>query len=97
MPENEGLVRRNFDIRVGKQLKSMFAYARKTGKMPKFLSPDNAEQLRKFWESSDFQKVSEQNKKNRNSDQGGVGPSLHTCGSIPVTEWRRRYVSNSKY
>jgi len=96
MPENEGLVRRNFDIRGAKQLKSMFAYARKTGKMPKFLSPDNAEQLRKYWESPDFKKVSEQNKKNRNSDQGGVGPSLHTCGAIPVTEWRRRYVSALK-
>ena len=68
MPENEGLVRRNFDIRGAKQLKSMFAYARKTGKMPKFLSPDNAEQLRKYWESPDFKKVSDQNKKNRNSD-----------------------------
>ena len=63
MPENEGLVRRNFDIWGAKQVKSMFAYARKTGKMPKFLSPDNAEQLRKYWESPDFKKVSDQNKK----------------------------------
>jgi len=93
MPENDGLVWRNFDIRGAKQLKSMFAYARKTGKMPKFLSPDNAEQLRKYWESPKFKKVSDQNKKNRNSDQGGDGPSLHTCGSIPITKWRRRYVS----
>ena len=37
--------------------------------------------------------ASDQNKKNRNSDQGAVGPSLHTCGSIPVTAWRRRYIS----
>ena len=70
IPQNDCLVRRNFEIQGAKQLKSMFAYARKTGKMPKFLSPDNAEQLRKYWESPDFKKVSEQNKKNRNSDQG---------------------------
>nr|GMD98105.1 putative transposase En/Spm [Ipomoea batatas] len=29
-------------------------------------------------------------KKNRNSDCGGLGPSLHTAGSIPITEHRRR-------
>jgi len=93
LPENYGLMRRNFEIRGVKQLKSMFAYAHKTGKMSNFLSPDNAEQLRKYWESPGFKKLSDQNKKNRNSDQGGMGPSLHTCGSILVTEWRRQYVS----
>jgi len=93
LPERDGLVRRNFEIWGAKQLKSMFAYARKTRKMPTFMTPDNAEQLRKYWESPDFKKLSEQNKKNQNSDQGGLGPSLHTCGSIPVTGWRRRYVS----
>jgi len=67
----------------------MFAYARKTGKMPDFMSPNNMEQLRNYWESLDFKKLNEQNKKNCNSDQDGVGPSLHTCGVIPVTEWRR--------
>jgi len=46
----------------------MFAYARKTVKMPTFMSPDNVEQSRKYWESPDFKKLSEQNKKNQNSD-----------------------------
>ena len=64
----------------------MFAYARKTKNMPDFMSLDNMEQLRKYWESADFKKLSDQNKKNRNNDQGDVGPSLHTCGAIPVTE-----------
>jgi len=58
--------------------------------MPDFMSPDNITQLKKYWESPEFKKLSEQNKKNRNSDQDGIEPSLHTCGSIPVTEWRRR-------
>jgi len=87
LPEHNGLMRRNFEIQGAKQLKSMFAYACKTGKMPTFMSPDSAEQLRKYWESLYFKKLGEQNKKNRNSDQGGMGPSLHTCGAIPVTEW----------
>jgi len=57
-----------------------------------FMSPDNMEQLRKYWESPEFKKLSEQNKKNYNNDQDGVRPSQHTCGVIPVTEWHRRFV-----
>ena len=86
LPEHDRLVRRNFEIRGAKQLKNMFAYARKTGKIPDFMSPNNMDQLRKYWESADFQKLSEQNKKNHNSDHDGVGPSLHSCGAILVTE-----------
>jgi len=52
----------------------------------------NLEQLKKYRESPEFKKLSEQNKKNRNSDQDGVAPSLHTCGSITVTEWHRQLV-----
>lgn len=44
----------------------------------------------KYWEGPNFQKISAQNKKNRSSDPEGMGPSLHTCGSIPMTERRRR-------
>jgi len=93
LPEHDRLVRRNFKIRAAKQLKNMFTYAQKSGKIPDFMSPNNVEQLRKYWESPDFKKLSEQNKKNGNSEQDGVGPSLHTCGTIPVTEWHRRFVS----
>jgi len=53
------------------------------------MSPDNVEQLRKYWESPEFKKPSEQNKKNHNSDQDSVGPLVHTYGAIPVTKWRR--------
>jgi len=55
-----------------KQLKNLFYYARKTRKMPKFISPENLERLKKYWESWEFQKL---------------GPSLHTCRSIPMTKW----------
>ena len=54
--------------------------------MPKFISPDNLEKLKKYWESEEFQKLCSTGKKNRISDVDGVGPSLHTCGAIPMTE-----------
>jgi len=85
LPEHDRQVQTNFEIQRAKQLKNLFAYVRKTGKMPDFMSPDNVEQLKKYWESPEFKKLSE-HKKNRNSDCDGVGPSLHTCGSILVTE-----------
>ena len=37
--EHDGLVRRNFEIQGAKQLKSMFAYSCKTGKMPLLYRP----------------------------------------------------------
>ena len=49
----------------------------------------------KHWTEDDkFKKLSKQNKKNRLSDPEGLGPSLHTCGSIPISERKRRLVSN---
>jgi len=56
-------VRRNFEIRGAKQLKNLSSYARKTGKMPKFTSPDNLEKLKKYWESLEFQKLSSKERK----------------------------------
>ena len=48
----------------------------------------------KHWSEDDkFKKLSQQNKKNRLSDAEGFGPSLHTCGSIPIGERKRRLVS----
>ena len=85
-------MRRNFEIRGVKQLKNLFAYARKLGKAPNFVSLDTWAHLQKYWEGLDFQKLSAQNKKNHTSDPEGVGPSLHTCVAIPITEWRRRMV-----
>lgn len=45
----------------------------------------------KHWSDNDnFKKLSEQNKKNRLSDVEDFGPSLHICGSIPISERKRR-------
>ena len=37
--------------------------------------------------------MSAQAKKNWNNDQDDLGPSLHTCGSIPFSGQKRRLVS----
>jgi len=62
------------------------------GKMPEFISLDNLEKLKKYWESEDYKKLSSTGKTNRRSDVDGVGLSLHTCGAIPMTEWHRRFI-----
>ncbi|KAJ8433272.1 hypothetical protein Cgig2_001670 [Carnegiea gigantea] len=87
-------VRRNFEVSGAKQLKNLFAYARKLGKVPDWVSPSNWAQLQKYWEGFDFQKLSSQNKKNRSSDPEGMGPSLHTYASIPITEQCRRLATS---
>ena len=68
----------------------------KTGKSPKWISePHWREMLEKWSFDATFKKLSEQNVKNRNSDCGGLGPSLHIGGSIPISEHKRKHVSNS--
>ena len=61
-------------------------------KMPNFISPDNLEKFKKYWDNSEFQKMGSQNKKNHNIDVDGVGPSLHTCGFIPMSKWHLRLI-----
>jgi len=52
------------------------------------------EMLKRWSEDDKFKKLSQQNKKNRLSDAEGFGSSLHTCGSIPISERKRRLVKN---
>ncbi|XP_019157193.1 PREDICTED: uncharacterized protein LOC109153785 [Ipomoea nil] len=47
-------------------------------------------QYHSFLDKEEFKKICEKNKMNRNSDCGGMRPSLHTGGSISMTEHRRR-------
>lgn len=61
---------------------------------PKWMSDPVLAQYLSIWNQENFKKLAEKNKKNRNSDCGGLGPSLHTAGSIPMTEHRRRLVSH---
>ena len=75
---------RNFEIRGTRQLKNLFSYARKMEKMPKFIFHDNLKKLKKYWDSCEFQKLSPQAKKDRNSNVDGVGSSLHTYEFVPI-------------
>nr|GMD99050.1 uncharacterized protein LOC109190933 [Ipomoea batatas] len=57
---------------------------------PDWMNDHVLAQYRIIWDSEGFKKNAMKNKINRNSDCGGLGPSLHTAGSIPITEHRRR-------
>ncbi|KAL0911918.1 hypothetical protein M5K25_017856 [Dendrobium thyrsiflorum] len=46
--------------------------------------------LSRAWASPEFTKLREHNKQNRASDCWGLESSLHTGGSVPLIEHRRR-------
>ena len=72
--------------------KARMAY-KKTRKCPDWISEPHWKAMLEKWEiDASFKKKSEQNSKNRNSDCGGLGPSLHTGGSIPISEHKRKHV-----
>ncbi|KAJ8439597.1 hypothetical protein Cgig2_024184 [Carnegiea gigantea] len=57
---------------------------------------DSYATLQKYWETPEFQKLSEQNRKNRSSNLDGDGPSKHSCGARPMSAWRRRLTARNK-
>nr|GMC69038.1 putative transposase En/Spm [Ipomoea batatas] len=71
-----------FKVRVG--------LADKSKTKPHWIVDDVLDDLVRIWDSEDFKKVSEKNKSNRNSNSGGLGASLHSCDSIPMTEHHRK-------
>ncbi|XP_019190589.1 PREDICTED: uncharacterized protein LOC109185045 [Ipomoea nil] len=93
-PLEEDTVRRIFQKKGAKLLSDHLREAReglaKNRTKPNWISDDVMAGLIRIWESEEFKKLSEKNKKNKNSDCGGLGASLHSCGSIPMTEHRRR-------
>ena len=94
-PNSETQVRSNFEFRGATRLKDILGYVRKYNKKPKWLPPRVWNDRLKHWSDGDkFKKLSQQNKKNRLSDVEGFGPSLHTCGSISISERKRRLVRN---
>nr|GMC71506.1 putative transposase En/Spm [Ipomoea batatas] len=57
---------------------------------PDWISDDVMAGLVRIWQSNEFKKLSEKNKRNKTSDYYGLGTSLHSCGSIQMTKHRRR-------
>nr|GMD75672.1 putative transposase En/Spm [Ipomoea batatas] len=94
-PLEENIVRRIFEKKGAKLLTDHLREVRvrladKSKAKPHWIADDVLDDLVRIWKSEDFKKVSEKNKSNRNSNSGGLGASLHSCGSIPMTEHHRR-------
>nr|GMD52355.1 putative transposase En/Spm [Ipomoea batatas] len=92
--EDEATIRKIYEKSAAKRLSDTLSQVRanlREGKSPpKWMSDAVLAQYKTLWDNADFKRLSEKNKKNRNSDCGGMGPSLHTGGSIPMTEHKRR-------
>ncbi|PKU87762.1 hypothetical protein MA16_Dca023531 [Dendrobium catenatum] len=74
----------------------MFTDIRKHGKRPLWIGEDIWAELNAAWGSEEYTRR-DQNRQNRASDVEGLGSLLHTRGSVPHTEHRRRLVMNFKY
>nr|GLL42256.1 uncharacterized protein LOC109185045 [Ipomoea trifida] len=93
-PSEEDTVRRIFQKKGAKLLLDHLREARegfaKNRAKPDWISDDVMAGLVRIWGSDEFKKLSEKNKRNKNSDCHGLGASLHSCGSFSMTEHRRR-------
>ncbi|KAK4371073.1 hypothetical protein RND71_010548 [Anisodus tanguticus] len=89
------LIRKTFDRVGSERLSDTLSKAKKefakTRKIPKWISQSHWDGLMQYWNSDDFQRISAINSKNRTSCNNGEGPSLHTGGSVPFAEYRRRH------
>ncbi|PKU76666.1 hypothetical protein MA16_Dca001271 [Dendrobium catenatum] len=90
LPEYSMRIRTNFERRGATRLRDMFMDIRKSGQRPNWIGEGVWADLSSAWATPEFIKMREQNKQNRASDCGGLGSSLHTGGSVPHTEHRRR-------
>ncbi|KAI0502377.1 hypothetical protein KFK09_017326 [Dendrobium nobile] len=90
LPEYSTRIRSNFERRGATRLRDMFTDIRKFGQRPNWIGEGVWADLSSAWATPEFIKMREQNKQNRASDCGGLGSSLHTGGSVPHTEHRRR-------
>ncbi|KAI0510831.1 hypothetical protein KFK09_011440 [Dendrobium nobile] len=90
LPEHNTRIRTNFERRGATRLRDMFTDIRKSGQHPNWIGEGVWADLSSAWATPKFLKMREQNKQNRASNCGGLGSSLHTGGSVPHTEHRRR-------
>ncbi|KAL0920325.1 hypothetical protein M5K25_009453 [Dendrobium thyrsiflorum] len=90
LPQHNDKVRKNFEMRGSIRMQDMFTDIRKAGERPLWIGEGVWAELTSAWVSPDYSKRRDQNRQNRASDVGGLGSSLHTGGSIPHTEHRRR-------
>ncbi|XP_052177560.1 uncharacterized protein LOC127791616 [Diospyros lotus] len=86
--ELENQIRINFEKTTSDRLTDLlFRVRRDLTKKPSWTCPVVFEALKEYWNTLEFKNKSEKAKKNRSSDIGG---SKHTCGSIPMSEHKKR-------
>ncbi|XP_052183913.1 uncharacterized protein LOC127795960 [Diospyros lotus] len=87
-PEKEYQIRKNFEKTASDRMIDLLFNVRKDlTKRPSWMSPQVFEALKEYWNTSQFKTKSEKAKKNRVSKAGGI---MHTCGSISMSEHKRR-------
>nr|GMC62859.1 putative transposase En/Spm [Ipomoea batatas] len=86
-PEDEATIWKIYEKSAAKRLSDTLSQVRanlRDGKSPpKWMSDAVLAQYQTLWDNAYFKRLFDNNKKNRNSDCGGMGPSLHTgatCG-----------------
>ncbi|KAL0925378.1 hypothetical protein M5K25_003702 [Dendrobium thyrsiflorum] len=90
LPQHNDKIRKNFERRGSIRMRDIFTDIRKVGELPLWIGEGVWAELTTAWVSPDYSKRRDQNRQNRASDVGGLGSSLHTGGSVPHTEHRRR-------
>lgn len=91
-PRHTATIRSNFSRKGGTRMRDMFTDIRRSMKRPMWIGEEIWDGLLQKWSSAEYVEKRERAKKNRASDSGGMGTSLHTGGSIPHTEHMRRLV-----
>ncbi|KAL0924942.1 hypothetical protein M5K25_005803 [Dendrobium thyrsiflorum] len=90
LPQHNDKIRKNFEKRGSTRMRDMFTDLRKSGERPLWIGESVWAELNAAWGSVEYSRRRDQNRQNRASDVGGMGTSLHTGGSVPHTEHRRR-------
>ncbi|KAI0524437.1 hypothetical protein KFK09_003806 [Dendrobium nobile] len=90
LPQHNDKIRKNFEKRGSTRMRDMFTDVRKVGKRPLWIGEEIWAELNAAWGSEEYTRRRDQNRQNRASDVGGLGSALHTGGSVPHTEHRRR-------
>ncbi|MED6187889.1 hypothetical protein PIB30_080785, partial [Stylosanthes scabra] len=79
-PSHNATIRKKFEEKGAGKLSQLFQQVRREGTKPVWMGETAYVDLVKIWESSEYKKLSETNKRNRDAC---AGASLHTGGSIP--------------
>ena len=91
-PPDDRWARKNFEMRGAAVMKNNLNKARTVMNRPSWINEDIWPNLCNHWASQGYIKKRIQAKANRASDCGGLGGSLHTCGSITASQHKDNMV-----